>query len=110
MVSYFFVNIPNDISSAAINNVSVHNENLKVTPLTIDATPLKYKQNLITRQVEIIEIQHLWTHKKPLMALEIRPTRNSNPITLYKWINSRNNTYNNMTFYLTYTSHLYNTT
>ena len=38
----FFINIPNDISGAAINTVSLHKDYLTVTPLTIDATPLNY--------------------------------------------------------------------
>ena len=37
-----FVNIPADISSQAISTISFHKDYVKVTPLTIDATPLNY--------------------------------------------------------------------
>ena len=38
----FFDNIPNDISSPAKNTVFVHKEYLRVTPLTIKASPLNF--------------------------------------------------------------------
>ena len=37
-----FLNIPIDISSQAISTISIHKDNVKVFPLTIDATPLNY--------------------------------------------------------------------
>ena len=37
-----FLNIPVDISSQAINTISIHPDYLKRIPLTIDATPLNY--------------------------------------------------------------------
>ena len=37
-----FLNFPADISSQAINTISFHKNYVKVTPLTIDATPLNY--------------------------------------------------------------------
>ena len=37
-----FINTTTDILSAAIIFVSVHKDHVRVTPLTIDATPLKY--------------------------------------------------------------------
>ena len=37
-----FLNFPADISSQAINTISFHKDYVKVTPLTIDATPLNY--------------------------------------------------------------------
>ena len=37
-----FFNFPNDISSCAIDNVSVHTDYLRVTQLTTDTTPLNY--------------------------------------------------------------------
>ena len=36
------LNFPADISSQAINTISFHKDYVKVTPLTIDATPLNY--------------------------------------------------------------------
>ena len=36
------LNIPVDISSQAINTISIHPEYVKIIPLTIDATPLNY--------------------------------------------------------------------
>ena len=37
-----FINIPQDISSQTISTISFHRDYVKVTPLTIDATPLNY--------------------------------------------------------------------
>ena len=37
-----FLNFPADISSQAISIISFHKDYVKVTPLTIDATPLSY--------------------------------------------------------------------
>ena len=37
-----FANKLNDISSAAIAIISLHKDYLRVTPLTVDATPLNY--------------------------------------------------------------------
>ena len=36
------INFPNDISSQAIDTISVHPNFIKIIPLTIDATPLTY--------------------------------------------------------------------
>ena len=49
-----FLNKLNDISSAAIDTVSVHKDCLGVTPLTIDATPLIFndktsKKSLVSK-------------------------------------------------------------
>ena len=45
-----FLNIPIDISSKAISTISIHKDNVKVFPLTIDATPLNYKSFLPDRR------------------------------------------------------------
>ena len=37
-----FINIPVDISSQAIDTISIHPDFIKIIPLTIDATPLNY--------------------------------------------------------------------
>ena len=37
-----FLNIPADISSQAISTISFHKDYVRITPLTIDATPLNY--------------------------------------------------------------------
>ena len=36
------MNIPIEISSQAVNTISIHKDYVKVTPVTIDATPLNY--------------------------------------------------------------------
>ena len=36
-----FINIPTDISSQAINTVSIHKDYIRAYPLTVEATPLK---------------------------------------------------------------------
>ena len=41
--------IPTDISSAAITTNSLHEDYVKITPLTIDATPLNYNAMFIDR-------------------------------------------------------------
>ena len=38
----FFIIIPTDISSQALITISIHKDNVKVYPLTIDARPLNY--------------------------------------------------------------------
>ena len=38
-----FINISTDISSQAITTISSNKDYLRITPLTIDATPLNYK-------------------------------------------------------------------
>ena len=45
----FFLNIPIDISSPAINTISIHKDYANVIPLTIDATPLNYNSFLPDR-------------------------------------------------------------
>ena len=38
----FFLNIPIEISSQTVNTISTHKDYVKVTPVTIDATPLNF--------------------------------------------------------------------
>ena len=45
-----FLNIPIDISSQAINTISIHKDFMKIFPLTIDATPLNYNSFLPDRR------------------------------------------------------------
>ena len=45
-----FLNIPTDISSQAISAITIHKDYRKVTPLTIDATPLNYNSFLHDRR------------------------------------------------------------
>ena len=45
-----FLNIPKNISSQAISTISIHKDYVKVFPLTIDATPLKYNSFLPDRR------------------------------------------------------------
>ena len=45
-----FLNIPLDISSQAISTKTIHNDYIKIMPLTIDATPLNYNSFLPNRQ------------------------------------------------------------
>ena len=40
MVSSFFFNIPNDISRQAVTTICINRSYVRMTPLTIDATPL----------------------------------------------------------------------
>ena len=42
MVSFSILKIPADISSQAIITISFHKDYVKITPLTIDETPLNY--------------------------------------------------------------------
>ena len=42
LVSSVFINFPNDISSQAIDTISIHPDFIKIIPLKIDATPLNY--------------------------------------------------------------------
>ena len=42
MVSPTILNIPIDISSQAINSISIHKDYVKVIAFTVDATPLNY--------------------------------------------------------------------
>ena len=44
LIHYFFI-IITDISSAAITTVSIHEDYVRITPLTIDATPVIYMQS-----------------------------------------------------------------
>ena len=44
-----FVNIPTDISSQAISTISLHNDDVEIYPLTVDATPLSYNSFLPER-------------------------------------------------------------
>ena len=46
-----FLNFPVDISSQAINTISLHPDYLKIIPLTIDATPLNYNTFLPDTQI-----------------------------------------------------------
>ena len=46
-----FLNFPVDISSQAINTISLHPDYVKIIPLTIDATPLNYNTFLPDTQI-----------------------------------------------------------
>ena len=64
-----FLNFPADISSQAINTISFHKDYVKVTPLTIDTTPLNYNTFLPdTRNNSLISKVYIM---KTSMELEI---------------------------------------
>ena len=50
MVSSIIPEHPIDISKQAISTFSIHKDYVKVFPLTIDATPLKYNSILSDRR------------------------------------------------------------
>ena len=45
-----FIIIPTDISSQAITTISINRYYVRITPLTIDATPLNYNSTLTDRE------------------------------------------------------------
>ena len=78
MVSQSFINITTDIPSAAVSTNSVHEDYVRVIPLTIDATLLNYN-TIITDRTGIINFG---------MNTNSYTTRCSNSITFHQRRNS----------------------
>ena len=45
-----FINLPTDISSQATTTTSINKDYVRITPLTIDATPFYYKSKFTDRE------------------------------------------------------------
>ena len=59
-----FLNFPADISSQPISTISFHKDYLKITPLTIDATPLNY--NTFSPDIRINSLNSSIIHNENL--------------------------------------------
>ena len=68
------MNIPIDISSQAINTISIHKDYCKVIPLTIDATSLSYNSFLPDRignnslNLTIMQQKNLIENRNPIQS------------------------------------------